>query len=87
MRDEHYTPFKGSPPSDQPRLAAVRVFVLARRRGARTDAMRGSLPRGGTVLGTKRGSPYDHPDGVEEVRTTFNDLGIDALMRGDHPRA
>jgi ATP-dependent phosphofructokinase / diphosphate-dependent phosphofructokinase len=44
------------------------------------DAMRGSLPRGGTVLGTKRGSPYDHPDGVEEVRTTFNDLGIDALI-------
>jgi ATP-dependent phosphofructokinase / diphosphate-dependent phosphofructokinase len=44
------------------------------------DVMRGSLPRGGTVLGTKRGSPYDHPNGVEEVRRTFNDLGIDALI-------
>ena len=31
------------------------------------DAMRGTLPKGGTVLGTKRGSPYDHPDGVAEV--------------------
>ncbi len=44
------------------------------------DVMRGSLPRGGTVLGTKRGSPYDHPDGVDEVKRTFNDLGIDALI-------
>jgi 6-phosphofructokinase 1 len=44
------------------------------------DVMRGSLPRGGTVLGTKRGSPFDHPGGVEEVKRTFNDLGIDALI-------
>jgi ATP-dependent phosphofructokinase / diphosphate-dependent phosphofructokinase len=44
------------------------------------DVMRGSLPRGGTVLGTKRGSPYDHPDGVDEVKRTFADLGIDALI-------
>jgi 6-phosphofructokinase 1 len=44
------------------------------------DVMRGSLPRGGTVLGTKRGSPFDHPHGVDEVKRTFNDLGIDALI-------
>jgi 6-phosphofructokinase 1 len=44
------------------------------------DTMRGSLPRGGTVLGTKRGSPYDHPQGVAEVHRTFHDLGIDALI-------
>jgi ATP-dependent phosphofructokinase / diphosphate-dependent phosphofructokinase len=44
------------------------------------DVMRGSLPRGGTVLGTKRGSPFDQPGGVEEVRRTFNDLGIEALI-------
>jgi phosphofructokinase-like protein len=44
------------------------------------DSMRGSLPRGGTVLGTKRGSPFDHPSGVAEVHRTFNDLGIDALI-------
>ena len=29
------------------------------------DVMRGSLPKGGTVLGTKRGSPWDRPGGVE----------------------
>jgi phosphofructokinase-like protein len=44
------------------------------------DTMRGSLPRGGTVLGTKRGSPFDHPGGVAEVLRTFNNLGIDALI-------
>ena len=44
------------------------------------DVMRGSLPRGGTVLGTKRGSPFDHPGGVDEVKRTFSDLGIDALI-------
>lgn len=44
------------------------------------DFMRGSLPRGGTVLGTRRGSPFDHPDGVAEVHQTFADLGIDALI-------
>src|SRR6266545_51487 len=38
------------------------------------DTMRGSLPRGGTVLGTKRGSPFDHPGGVEEIHETFADL-------------
>ena len=44
------------------------------------ESMRGSLPRGGTVLGTRRGSPFDTPDGVEEVRTSLSDLGIDALV-------
>ena len=32
------------------------------------EAMRGTLPRGGTVLGTKRGSPFDTATGVDEVR-------------------
>ena len=44
------------------------------------DAMRGSLPKGGTVLGTKRGSPYDHSDGVDQVHETFADLGLEALI-------
>ena len=42
--------------------------------------MRGTLPRGGTVLGTKRGSPFDSPSGVAEVAATFADLGLDALV-------
>jgi len=43
-------------------------------------AMRGLLPRGGTVLGTRRGSPYDHPDGLERVRRSFAELALDALV-------
>lgn len=44
------------------------------------ESMRGMLPRGGTVLGTRRGSPFDTPDGVAQVEQTLHDLGIDALM-------
>ena len=32
------------------------------------SSLRGMLPRGGTLLGTRRGSPYDHPDGLERVQ-------------------
>ena len=31
------------------------------------ESMRGTLPRGGTVLGTRRGSPFDTPGGAEDV--------------------
>jgi 6-phosphofructokinase 1 len=44
------------------------------------ESMRGTLPRGGTVLGTKRGSPYDTATGVQDVGSTLTDLGIDALV-------
>jgi ATP-dependent phosphofructokinase / diphosphate-dependent phosphofructokinase len=44
------------------------------------EIMRGSLPRGGTVLGTRRGSPFDHVGGVEQVRSTMTDMGLDALI-------
>ena len=35
------------------------------------DNVRGLLPRGGTILGTTRGSPFDHADGVERTRDRF----------------
>jgi ATP-dependent phosphofructokinase / diphosphate-dependent phosphofructokinase len=44
------------------------------------ESMRGTLPRGGTVLGTKRGSPYDTETGVQEVKATLADLEIDSLI-------
>ena len=44
------------------------------------ESMRGTLPRGGTVLGTKRGSPFDTPTGVAEVTASIADLGLDALV-------
>jgi phosphofructokinase-like protein len=44
------------------------------------ETMRGYLPRGGTLLGTRRGSPFDDDQGVAEVRRTFQALGLDALV-------
>ena len=44
------------------------------------ETMRGTLPRGGTVLGTRRGSPFDHADGVERVQATMADMGLDGLI-------
>ncbi len=44
------------------------------------SSLRGMLPRGGTLLGTRRGSPYDHPNGLEEVQATFREMGLDALL-------
>lgn len=44
------------------------------------ESMRGMLPRGGTVLGTRRGSPFDTPDGVDKVKQTMHDLGLDGLI-------
>lgn len=43
-------------------------------------AVRGLLPRGGTILGTRRGSPFDHEDGIERVHGCFEALGLDALV-------
>ena len=37
------------------------------------ETMRGSLPKGGTVLGTRRGSPFDRPDGVDLVSASIAD--------------
>jgi 6-phosphofructokinase 1 len=44
------------------------------------DAVRGTLPRGGTILGTRRGGPYDHADGVRRVKETMRVRGLDALV-------
>jgi 6-phosphofructokinase 1 len=43
-------------------------------------ALAGTLPRGGTILGTRRGSPYDYPDGPSRVEKNLREMGIDALI-------
>ena len=43
-------------------------------------AMRGTLPRGGTVIGTSRTNPYKVDGGPERVKATLAELGIDALV-------
>lgn len=43
-------------------------------------SLRGMLPKGGTMLGTRRGSPYDRADGPQAVVDTFRELALDALV-------
>ena len=43
-------------------------------------AMRGSLPRGGTVIGTSRTNPYKVDGGVEAAKQTLERERIDALV-------
>ena len=44
------------------------------------SSLRGMLPKGGTMLGTRRGSPYDRAGGVQEVLDTFKEMQLDALV-------
>ena len=44
------------------------------------ERMRGTLHRGGTILGTTRLTPYMVEDGLEKVRACRDELGIDALI-------
>jgi 6-phosphofructokinase 1 len=43
-------------------------------------AVRGILPRGGTILGTSRTNPYGVDGGPERVMETIERLGVDALI-------
>src|ERR1700709_708709 len=43
-------------------------------------SLRGMLPKGGTLLGTRRGSPYDTPGGTAGVVKAFADMALDALI-------
>ncbi len=43
-------------------------------------SLRGMLPRGGTLLGTRRGSPFDSDDGIERVQRTFAEQRLDGLI-------
>lgn len=43
-------------------------------------SVRGILPRGGTILGTRRGSPLDRSDGVDRTKEAISALRLDALI-------
>jgi 6-phosphofructokinase 1 len=43
-------------------------------------AVRGLLPRGGTVLGSSRTNPFAIEDGVQRIRRNLQNLGVDALI-------
>jgi len=42
--------------------------------------VRGILPRGGTILGSSRTNPFKEPDGVQRVRSSLAEHGVDALI-------
>jgi ATP-dependent phosphofructokinase / diphosphate-dependent phosphofructokinase len=44
------------------------------------QAVRGILPRGGTILGTSRTNPFNVEGGVERIEENLGKLGIDALI-------
>jgi 6-phosphofructokinase 1 len=44
------------------------------------ESFRGTLPRGGTILGSSRTNPYKVDGGPEAVKATLADNGIDALV-------
>ena len=44
------------------------------------QSLAGILPRGGTILGTRRGSPYDFPNGPQQVCEVLAEMSIDALV-------
>ena len=55
--------------------------VMEQRGVVLNDAsVRGTLPRGGTILGTRRGSPLETSDGVDRVKRSLADLAVDALV-------
>jgi 6-phosphofructokinase 1 len=44
------------------------------------EKLRGTLPKGGTILGSSRTNPYKVDGGPEAVRRTLDELGVDALV-------
>jgi 6-phosphofructokinase 1 len=45
-----------------------------------TDVVRGIVSRGGTILGTRRGSPLDDPQGIQRVTRALEVHRLDALI-------
>ncbi|HVL85421.1 MAG TPA: 6-phosphofructokinase [Pseudonocardia sp.] len=43
-------------------------------------AVRGLLPRGGTILGSSRTNPFSIEGGVDRIRRNLQNLGVDALI-------
>src|ERR1700739_1603796 len=44
------------------------------------EAVRGTLPRGGTILGSSRTNPLKDPNGVERIKDNLARLEVDALI-------
>jgi len=73
VSERHGTPVTGF-------LDAWDGVIEGRAIALEAEDVRGILPRGGTILGTRRGSPFDHPDGPALVRRALDSHGLDALV-------
>jgi 6-phosphofructokinase 1 len=54
--------------------------IEGRTRPLDVQAMRGTLPRGGTILGSSRTNPFKVDGGVERVQASLAAAGVDALV-------
>jgi ATP-dependent phosphofructokinase / diphosphate-dependent phosphofructokinase len=61
-------------------LDGWRGVIEGKTRPLDVAAMRGTLPKGGTVIGTSRTNPYKVDGGAEACRRTLEELDIDALV-------
>ncbi len=61
-------------------LDGWRGVMEGRSRPLDVGTMRGTLPRGGTVLGSSRTNPFKVEGGVERCQASLADAGIDALV-------
>ncbi len=57
-----------------------RGVIEANLRPVSVETFRGTLPRGGTILGSSRTNPFKVDGGVEACRRTLDDERIDALV-------
>ena len=55
-------------------------LVEDRSRPLDVEALRGTLPVGGTIIGSSRTNPFKLDDGVDRCQRTLADHGIDALV-------
>lgn len=44
------------------------------------EAVSGILPKGGTILGTSRTNPYKKESGLQKVKESYKEIGLDALI-------
>src|SRR5436309_5016613 len=61
-------------------LEGWRGMVEGRFQDLGVQEVSGILPRGGTIIGTSRTNPYKLDGGVDKVRQSFRDRGLDALV-------
>jgi ATP-dependent phosphofructokinase / diphosphate-dependent phosphofructokinase len=61
-------------------LDGWRGVLDAQTRPLGVETFRGTLPRGGTIIGSSRTNPYKVEGGSDRVREVLSELGIDALI-------